>query len=361
VTDFNDFPDFNDEAAAEPARQPGAAESEGPRSPRQLWALGIGAVVLVAAIVGVAMLSGDDGPDQVSTGTDPAVAVTDSTAEEPTESDVDAGAGTAVVEPAPDTEVVPVETDVGAEAEPETSIETVPETAADTEAAATTEAGSAAPATEAPPVAEEAATTTAVPPPPPAADTATYRVTLVGNWVAATHPTTLPGNAHFSDPVIAVHGAPGAMFTVGQNASPGIEEMAEVGRTSTLLGELGAMPGVIFADVASGIDAPATSDRSFDITVTQAAPLVSLVTMLAPSPDWFVGFADQTVFVDGQWIDGVAFDLGNYDAGTDSGPGFSSDNAATSPAAPVDGPRDDAFAAAAAEGVFGTVTITKTG
>jgi hypothetical protein len=199
------------------------------------------------------------------------------------------------------------------------------------------------------------------PPPPPAPATATYRVTLDANWIGATHPSTLPGNAHFSGPVLAVHSTPGSMFAPGQRASSGIEQMAEVGGTSTLLDELRSTPGVTFARSTNGIPAPATPARSFIITVSQSAPLVSLVTMLAPSPDWFVGFADRNTFVGGQWIDTIAFDVGNYDAGTDSGSRFTSGNADTNPAQTISGPRDASFAAAAAENSFASVTITRIG
>jgi len=202
--------------------------------------------------------------------------------------------------------------------------------------------------------------------PPPATPTARYRVTLNANWTSSTHPGSLPPNEHFSPPVIAVHSAPGAMFTVGSLASPGIEAMAEVGSTGGLISELTGSGQVSTVDAGSripgpGSSAPAVSSPTFDVDVSQSGHLISVVSMLAPSPDWFVGFADRATFVDGQWIDSVTFPLGNYDSGTDSGPGFTSGNADTQPAQPISGPRDSAFIAAAAENPFATVTITKIG
>jgi hypothetical protein len=198
------------------------------------------------------------------------------------------------------------------------------------------------------------------PPPPPATPTARYRVTLNVNWTSATHPGTLPGNAHLSAPVLAVHGAPGAMFTVGGASSPGIEAMAERGSTGTLVAELNANDQVISVRTGAGVPAPAVGTRTFDVTVLQLDHRISLVSMLAPSPDWFVGF-DLATFVDNQWIGSVTMPLGNYDAGTDSGSGFTSGNADTNPAQNISGPRDGSFAAAVGEGAFGTVTITKIG
>ncbi len=188
--------------------------------------------------------------------------------------------------------------------------------------------------------------------PPPATPTARYRVTVNIDWTSSTHPGTLPSNAHVSAPVIAVHATPGAMFAVGTQASSGIEAMAERGITSTLVGELNS--NVDVTHVAAG-------GRSFDVDVAQFDHRISLVTMLAPSPDWFVGFAGRATFVDGQWIESVTFPLGNYDAGTDSGSAFTSPNANTQPQQPISGPDDAAFAAAAAQNPFGTVTITKIG
>lgn len=199
------------------------------------------------------------------------------------------------------------------------------------------------------------------PPPPPAPTTARYRVALNINWTSATHPGTLPFNAHLSPPVLAVHQRPGSLFAVDAVATPGIEAMAERGVTSTLVSELQRTGGVVDVRVGSGVPAPAVATRTFDIEVSQSGHLISMVTMLAPSPDWFVGIADQPTFVDGQWAESISIPLGNYDSGTDSGTGFSSPNSDTQPQLPISGPRDASFVNAVVEGSFGTITITRTG
>ena len=61
-------------------------------------------------------------------------------------------------------------------------------------------------------------------------------------------------------------------------------------------------------------------------------PNVSIVSMLAPSPDWFVGASDLPLCVDGKWRDEVAVDLVVFDAGTDSGATFTSPDQDTQPA-----------------------------
>ena len=104
-----------------------------------------------------------------------------------------------------------------------------------------------------------------------------------------------------------------------------------------------------------------TATRTFVLTLDQDADLISLTTMLAPSPDWFVGFADRELFVDGAWVESVEVALGNYDAGTDSGTEFAAPDADTRPPTPISGPVDAAFVAAVDEHPFGVVRIERIG
>ena len=59
--------------------------------------------------------------------------------------------------------------------------------------------------------------------------------------------------------------------------------------------------------------------------------LVSVASMLAPSPDWFVGLSSFSLLKDGSWIDNITLDIRVYDAGTEQGDGFSRGNAASDP------------------------------
>jgi hypothetical protein len=191
--------------------------------------------------------------------------------------------------------------------------------------------------------------------PPPV--TANYRVTIISEWSVATHPTTLPMRSHFSPTVVAVHGQVGDLFVPGTLASPGIQDMAETGGTAILNRELAGDATV--SAVRTGTNLFGVGSQSFDVTVAQGTPYVSLVTMLAPSPDWFVGIEDESLFADGAWRDRVEIDLEPYDSGTDSGANFSSANVATNPHQPISDPVDAAYVAAVAEGRFGYVTIER--
>jgi hypothetical protein len=68
-----------------------------------------------------------------------------------------------------------------------------------------------------------------------------------------------------------------------------------------------------------------------DFDVSRDYPLVTLVTMVAPSPDWFVGVSGQSLIVNGDWARELAVPLFAYDAGTDSGVSFLSPDQVTAP------------------------------
>lgn len=162
---------------------------------------------------------------------------------------------------------------------------------------------------------------------------ADYRITFDGTWSAATHPTQFPANAHFSGLVGAVHNDQVNFWEPGQIATDGIELMAETGGKSIFLDEINSAIDSGYA--LSAIDGPGISvapgTGSVDIRVTVDYPLVTLTTMLAPSPDWFAGFHNIRFFSDGAFIDSLSIEGIVYDSGTDSGASFTSGNSDTQP------------------------------
>ena len=174
-------------------------------------------------------------------------------------------------------------------------------------------------------------------PPAPRPDSALYRIEFEATWSDSTHPNEFPGNAHFSPLIGGVHDDSVSFWELGDTASPGMEEMAEVGRTRTLAEEIRAeMPKRAFAVVqGSGTRSPGST--SIDTVVVNADfPLVTLVTMIAPSPDWFAGVTGQSLLdEDGEWVDELRIDLYPLDAGTDSGTTYTSPNQDTSPKEPI--------------------------
>ena len=166
------------------------------------------------------------------------------------------------------------------------------------------------------------------------AQSATYRVTFEGKWTTtATAPgVAVPGGAHFSPLIGAVHNAQVTFWSSGGTASAGIESMAEVGGTSTLKTEITTAGSDASSTIERSGNIGATATVTVDITLSPSHPLVTLVTMIAPSPDWFVGVAGVSLLdAQNEWLASHAVDLFPYDAGTEDGTEFSLSNDATDP------------------------------
>ncbi len=166
---------------------------------------------------------------------------------------------------------------------------------------------------------------------------ATYDVVFIAEWSAGTHPTAFPGDPHFSPLIGATHSDAVSFWEPGGLASPGIERMAETGGTGPLRNEVGAAIGQgTAASVVSGGGVPLSPGQAgASLDVAADFPLVTLVTMIAPSPDWFVGVHGLALRDDSGWIPVVEADLWAYDAGTDSGTNYTSPNQDTSPQEPI--------------------------
>ena len=116
-------------------------------------------------------------------------------------------------------------------------------------------------------------------------------------------------------------------------ASPGMKRMAETGAKNPLTSEINDL--IVRGDACElisgeGIErSPGSTEITF--TANQVCPAVSIVTMIAPSPDWFVGVSALNLLQDGAWIDELVVYLLPWDAGTDSGASYASPNAPTDP------------------------------
>lgn len=165
---------------------------------------------------------------------------------------------------------------------------------------------------------------------------ATYTATWDLTWSAATHPGNFPGGAHMSPPIGATHAEGFHFWQPGGIATNGIESMAETGSTSALTNEINAAIGAGDARERlriGGFDVPAVRTMTFDVTKEHSA--VTLVTMVAPSPDWFVGCDAVPLLQNGVWVDSVTIPLVIWDSGTDSGTNFTSGNQNTNPQDPI--------------------------
>ena len=174
--------------------------------------------------------------------------------------------------------------------------------------------------------------------PMPAESEARYRVTFAATWSAATHPTNFPGGPHFSPLVGATHDADTRIWQLGELASDGMEEMAETGGRSELGVEIDELvaAGAAHGKLSGGGLSTSPSSVRLDFDVVATHPYVTLVSMLAPSPDWFVGVSALSLLAgDGTWKEREEVTLRLYDAGTDDGARFVSGNDDSDPAQPI--------------------------
>lgn len=166
---------------------------------------------------------------------------------------------------------------------------------------------------------------------------ANYTVVVDAEWSLATNggteagtpphapPNDMPPTLVFTPFVGAVHSTDFTLWDVSDanvpeaskaRATNGLEDVAETGDPTALKAELEAAD-----DVASVVESDATGGTAdamtgtFDINQDQ---VFSLVTMLAPSQDWFTGVHGLSLFVDGAWVETMTMNLVAYDAGTDS-------------------------------------------
>ncbi|MYC99303.1 MAG: tandem-95 repeat protein [Gammaproteobacteria bacterium] len=166
---------------------------------------------------------------------------------------------------------------------------------------------------------------------PAAPQEITYGVTFEGNWTRASTPGGVAPGGHFTTLIGGVHGSGVTFWRAGERASPGVEGVAEEGFTGTFRSEVAASPhtrSVIRQGVAGG----GTGSATFNIDVTRTHPRVTLLSMIGPSPDWFVGVSGVSL-LDGadEWRESHVVNLFPYDAGTEDGDDFSLSNPDTSP------------------------------
>ena len=166
---------------------------------------------------------------------------------------------------------------------------------------------------------------------------ARYRLTFDGTWTRTATPGGLPGSAHFSPLIGAVHNDQVSFWRSGRRASRELERVAELGIQDQLAALMESSRPHVHAVLERSLSRGGTASATIEFEATRDHPLVTLVTMIAPSPDWFVGISELSL-LDGQkqWLVSREVDLFPYDAGTEEGSGFSLNNPATVPQSTIE-------------------------
>ncbi|XP_021954962.1 spondin-1 isoform X2 [Folsomia candida] len=159
-----------------------------------------------------------------------------------------------------------------------------------------------------------------------ACDEAKYELTFEGLWSPLTHPKEFPADAwsaHFSDIVGASHSPTFKFWQQNEPASEGLRQLAEAGDSKDLERELKDESAHIRTIIkARGLRHPNFyGHKTFAVfRADRDHNLVSLVSKIAPSPDWFVGVAALNLCLRNcSWTDSKIIPLYPWDAGTDSG------------------------------------------
>lgn len=172
---------------------------------------------------------------------------------------------------------------------------------------------------------------------------ANYTITVTTTWNAANHGSlldnSLPNDPHWSPLALVTHKNPNAFLQLGAISSEGVQNIAEFGGTASFQNEVNAAINIAAAHQylqSSFTPRGAISSASINITVTEAFPLVTFLSMVAPSPDWFIAVNSESLRSGNTaenrgWKDTYSLDLFAYDAGTDDGLDYQSANSANNP------------------------------
>lgn len=159
-------------------------------------------------------------------------------------------------------------------------------------------------------------------------DDVVYKLTFTSNWNAQQFPTNFPQTAHFSGLIGLTHNEQVRIFQRSQLASQGIIQMAETGSKNQLSTEIRTHINNGNSDKV--LDGPGISAGSNIATLTFSANTtfshLSITSMVAPSPDWFIGIDSLDLYENNQWKDNITINLKVYDAGSDGGAKFTSEN-----------------------------------
>ncbi|MDQ6755569.1 MAG: spondin domain-containing protein [Bacteroidota bacterium] len=151
---------------------------------------------------------------------------------------------------------------------------------------------------------------------------ASYKVIITMNWTSPQ--LGVPQGAHVTPIVGMIHSRDTFLWKENTLATTGLKDVAETGNTIKMnaqidsiilrnkaLSKFQLMPPII------------TSTAEFIINVNSYYSFISFASMIAPSPDWFMGVSNANLFVNNKWVNELVLNVKVYDAGTKDGDKFS--------------------------------------
>ncbi|MFD2727457.1 T9SS type A sorting domain-containing protein [Hyunsoonleella rubra] len=164
---------------------------------------------------------------------------------------------------------------------------------------------------------------------------ATYNITFTNFWNSTDHSigTTFPGsNAHWSDLVGVNHNNNVSFLQMGAMATTGVENIAELGnftvfQTVEVQNAIDANNAERFFNAGDlFLNEPTNTIIYTGLEVSEDYPLLTMLSMIAPSPDWFIAINGLNLRNGGTWETSITMDLFPYDAGTEDGTDYSLSN-----------------------------------
>lgn len=193
-----------------------------------------------------------------------------------------------------------------------------------------------------------------------------YTVVLKSRWTNDRFPFEYPTagaltGPHFSGLIGASHSGSYAVFAPGSRPTAGLERLSEEGKHSPLDEEIRSAIAAGSAGVLFESGALRDFGDSLVATVRVDAdhPMVSLVAMIAPSPDWFTGVSNVNLMENGSWVSSRTLDLWAYDSGGDDGTTYKAADQDNNPKKPTSQATTRHFAPRGTALPVGVVTITR--
>lgn len=163
---------------------------------------------------------------------------------------------------------------------------------------------------------------------------ANYDITFESVWNSADH-GTLPETPHWSALVGANHNNNISFLKLGDIATQGIEDIAETGNFDIFKDDE-VNPNITNGNVeqfinGGGLGSAVGTISINGLQISETFPLITLVSMIAASPDWIITIYDLNLrsennAVNNGWKETFSLDLFVYDAGTDDGMEYESPN-----------------------------------
>jgi len=162
-----------------------------------------------------------------------------------------------------------------------------------------------------------------------------YDCVFINRWTSLRHPNRFPTpNAFWSRPLMASHNNDYTMWSGDQVPSTGVQVVAERGSSRPLVRELKAenlgdniVQSVTFSPIG---DFDFTSMQG-QLEMDNEHRLISTISRISPSPDWFSGLNSYSPVMNGMWLSSFTVNSFPWDAGSEDGTEYSERNDPTDP------------------------------